>query len=382
MVSSVSSFEVTRIFLGDSSKYLFSRWICNGLNKDKSVYLVYDSKFEIIEGEDYQIIKTYIIPPDEVIFIPVTDCDIVELPCGNSTQIMYFEGFPYRKRSADYDVRLLSSLYPDNELVIVLMVNVSNLGSTDITDEKAVLQIASQEYLQTGYCNTVIFIKSEADLFKVFNAHIEIKYGLFQNIKRYLDEFKLCISNAEIEFNEKVIVGFWEANCNNVDFSNGLYFINEICSFENIKSFIGLRISIWDIYVMQAEKRFFNKLEHGVIEQIIDFYDNLIRENQLVIWNLEKDKQNLRKELKRQFVKYFYDNNDVLLYRNKKIIIKKQSDYLLAIASNDKNTLNINFGINAVFRKFIDHFVCKICFETLICRIKKHYLKLEESVSV
>lgn len=361
----------TKIVLGDNSQYLFLKWLLgdkyNSKFNNQPVLLIYGNRFRVEFENEYWVIITNRLLPNEILFIVDESWDITDLHVGKDTTFLICEGFPYQKENINSLICRLRYLYSNNDFMVVLVKELFEHASTDVDNPEKALQAAKVSYQNS--VNDVKIVDRENDIYYIL-GYIPTYTNIGKNnALSSLADFENLIENLKQLYEMEMLMCFWEAY--------SYTFTLDICSFKSIEKSKSknLHICIWNAYTKAAQQNLFN-MNSFFVKKLIEFYKDKLTKIHIIVWDLDKDAEVLLNILKQAFIVNANKSRYGKKYKNKEVIIKSKNEF--AIIVGDKEYKNNCFGINADFGNFVDEFISKTCLQILLRRMKTQYYRMEE----
>ena len=355
------------IFLGDYSRYIFLSKLIDDNSvmdfKDSSIWVSHGNNLSV--ADNYCCITTNKYFPDIRIFVPGNNYDMSKLPLKRDTRILVFEEFPFIKESTQ---KILSAI--GNVISLIVLVNSYKFSaSTDLTRKGEDFESAKQWYLEKNM--NVLWINdlnNSKELQNIFYWRPRLRDYYKKQAEIDLDRLKEC--TREIKYDYELIYEDWRTDNN--------YLLNrkQIYSYNAVKK--SSKYSIWYAYMNEAYDKLFSKNKNGKIYDVIDLYEEVMNENNLIVWDLNKDKEKLLNKLQ---IKYRNVLEEPVKYRGLRSVIstffiKNETDYLKLI-TDSKSKFG---GIHVDFLKQLDIYIEKGIPEVLQLFLEDKYIKLEEII--
>lgn len=356
------------IFLGDFSKYTC---LSNLLNIDifsmraNSIYISYGNDFSIALKKNCYFITTYKIIPNTTVFIPTDDYNLEQLVKNIDSKYVIFEEFPFIKASTQNLIEQLESL----NICIVLVDSNKFVASTDLNKKGEDFSEAKQYYLEEKIkIISIDDINNFKQIKQIFYWRNRLKEYYLNRATKYLQEIKEYAQN--IKYDYKLILEDW-----NID-KKYLQEIKRICSYENVKKINEEKNinSIWNIYMLEGYHKLFPSNKIGGIYDILSLYEDIMKDNSLVVWAIKKDQDIL---LNRLCKKYWVSIGDIQYDNcNNREFLEDEIKYLRCISEPESKL----YGINIRFLKKFDRYVNEEILSVLEDFLNNKYSNLEKQL--
>ncbi|MBR0262182.1 MAG: hypothetical protein IJQ85_10380 [Selenomonadaceae bacterium] len=362
------SLENKLLFLGDKSRFIFSKNLAGNLPTDYENFSLLlehgETISQIQKREELFLIASFKTPPGIKILLPKAEDDSWKENYDNFSRIIIFEEFPLGKDSTQQLIETWQRLTRNRPpLTIVVMDLLHRQGSTDLDRlDDAVIE-AKKNYESQGL--DVIFFRSAADVINVLYRHESLLQKYKKLLSHELEEIYGRMYELDFLYEDFLF------DCDDTGGCLSLSTMNKICSFDSVK--FSNKNSFWEAYNEAALKKLFpaNTSSAGTLNYLVEICGYILTgdfDGKISSQRIEQTKLYLIRVLKAKFSERMsggkfsggissYEARDVVTY--KKLTSDRSGRF---------------YGINAEYsqrlRKFVMEDTKKILQSTLDDYIK------------